>query len=195
MTTVLHPVGPRPPRVYWLRRLVVIAVVLAAVIGIASLLTKLGDGAAAAGDSATDPTTAATDDTSGVPVACAPTAVTIAVTADARTYSAPNQPVLTVGVTNTGTVACSIDSGEGAREVLVTSGTDRIWSSADCRGETTPNLLLLDPGARQDVTVTWPRVRSAAGCTADLPEPRPGTYQATVTMLGATSTPLAFQLS
>ena len=196
MTTVLHPVGPERPRVYWVRRLLVVLVVVALGVAVSVALravgSTLGGSGVAAGQT---PAVTETTGAAGLPVACTPAGVTLAVTSDARTYPTPNKPVLSLGVTNTGTAACTIDAGEAAREVLVTSGTDRIWSSADCRGDAAKSLLLLAPGARQDIAVTWPRVRSAAGCAAALPAPRLGTYQVTVTMLGATTTPVAFQLS
>ncbi|MBX9244582.1 hypothetical protein ICW40_07140 [Actinotalea ferrariae] len=224
MSTMLHPVGPRPPQVYWVRRLVVLAVLVGVV---AVLWAVLGRGAAPAdGASGADTdadasqdagagdgdeaTTGASDDAADAtdaavdapqeqaadqgPVVCAPADLTLALTTDARAYAAGVQPTFTVALTNAGGAACTVDADAAQREILITSGSDRIWSSLDCPPTAAPNLLLLEPGARTDAPVVWDRTRSAVGCTGGLPEPRPGTYSAVVTMLGATSAPVVFEL-
>ena len=196
MSTVLHPVGPQPPRVYWVRRLIVVGVVLVVVVLVAvavrGVLSRAGSSPGAGEPVATE------QPDEGVatgPVACPTGSLTLTVTAEATSYPAPQLPVLGVGVSNTGEVECTVDISLAARGVLVMSGSDRIWSSGDCAGEPAESLVLLAPGARQDVPVTWPRVRSDAACTADLPEPRPGTYNATVEAFGVTSAAFSFQLS
>ena len=84
-------------------------------------------------------------------------------------------------------VPCTVDAGDATREVLVTSGDDRIWSTKDCATEESASRqLLLGAGAADAVDIEWARVRSADGCPADLPAPKAGTYQAVAT-LGATS--------
>lgn len=220
MSTVLHPVGPRPPQVYWVRRLVV----LAALVGVVAVLwAVLGRGAATAdgasgagtgadasqdaGGGGDEVTADAADDAGDAavdapqepvadqgPLVCAPADLTLALTTDARAYPAGAHPTFTVALTNAGGVACTVDADAAQREILITSGSDRIWSSLDCPPTAAPNLLLLEPGARTDAPVLWDRTRSDVGCAGGLPEPRPGTYSAVVTMLGATSTPVVFEL-
>ncbi|NTW41766.1 MAG: hypothetical protein HGA44_18110 [Cellulomonadaceae bacterium] len=209
MSFLLHPPGDQPARVYWVRRLVVAAALLltvALVVGLAiAVRSLLGGGqadadvppdtAAGAATTATTPPaeqTEVTDQTG--PVACTPTDLTLTLTSDARTYPAGTSPVLTVAMTNSGTATCTVDAGEAAREILITSGPDRIWSSLDCPAEPAERLLLLEPGARDEVAVTWPRIRSESGCTAGLPEPRAGTYTVTVTVLGVSGTAVVFDL-
>lgn len=204
MSTVLRPVGPQPARVYWIRRLllllaivVVAAVVWAIVVG--------GSGGPEGAAATTDDEPAVTEggdggegeaaDDGGTPTTCDPAALTLTLTTDTRTYPAGTQPVFTVGVTNTGGSSCTVDVAAAQREIVITSGEDRIWSSLDCPEDSTESLQLLEAGARAEPTVTWPRIRSAEGCTAGLPEPRPGTYSAVVTMLGATSAAAVFDLT
>lgn len=218
MSTVLHPVGPRPPQVYWVRRLVVLALLVGLVAVVAVLWGVLGRGAATAdgadggsgdgttvagdgADAAADGTAEAAGDaaaeappTEAGPPVCAPADLTLVLSSDARSYPAGVTPTFTVSLTNAGAVACTVDASAAQRDVVVTSGSDRIWSSLDCPADATPNLLLLEPGARTDAAVPWARTRSAAGCPADLPEPRPGTYSAVVTTLGATSAAAVFDL-
>ena len=204
MTAVLHPVGPQPPRVYWARRLVlVLGLVLVVAVAWALLTgTRSGGEESAApadegagetvADQAAEGEPAPVGDTGPAP--CTPTELAATVTTATRAFGADEQPVFAVGLTNTGAGACTVDAGDAAREIVVTSGTDRIWSSLDCPVAAEPRMLLLEPGARDEVQVTWPRVRSAPGCPTDLPAPRPGTYGAVLTVLGATSAAAVFDL-
>ncbi|WP_149204027.1 hypothetical protein [Actinotalea subterranea] len=208
MSTVLRPVGPQPDRVYWVRRAVVLAALVVVLLVAWFAFSALrGGGDADAGqdgpgegtveEGATvpdDDAAAAPEEGATGPTVCAGTDLTLTLTADARSYAAGVQPVFAFAVTNTGAASCTVDMGEAQREVLITSGTDRIWSSRDCLAEAPEQLLLLEPGARSDAFVPWGRGRSAEGCTQGLPEPRPGTYSAVVTMLGATSEPVVFDL-
>lgn len=219
MGTVLHPVGPQPPRVYWIRRAAVL-VALALVglllgVGWWLVFGRGGDGGSAGADgSAAGATTAEADaqgdadadagagaadagppaeEPSG-PVACAPADLTVALTVDGRAYPAGTVPTFVLAVTNAGATSCTLDANEANREVLITSGADRIWSSLDCLGASVEAIQLLDVGARYEATIAWSRVRSAEGCPADLAEPRPGTYSAIATILGATSASAVFDL-
>lgn len=202
MSNVLHPIGSQPPRVYWVRRLVVV-VVLVVVVLIVSVAVKAlsgsGDGSAAPGPGAkpapAGTTTGAGDAGTGSPATCATSALAVALQADGTTYPAGSSPTFTVTITNSGADPCTVDAGDAARELLVTSGSDRIWSSKDCaEEENASNLLLLAAGDAHPQTIPWARVRSAASCPTGLPEPRAGTYQATVTVGGVTSSPVVLKL-
>ncbi len=59
MTTVTRPRGPLPPRVYWTRRLLVVAVAFALVFGIARLLGSSGSGGPTAQPVGADASTSA----------------------------------------------------------------------------------------------------------------------------------------
>jgi hypothetical protein len=77
-------------------------------------------------------------------------------------------------------VPCTRDVGQAAREIRVTSGNDRIWSSDDCSPGGAPMVVTLRPGAAPTTfSVTWSRKRSAAGCPAETKEAAPGTYRVT----------------
>jgi len=155
------------------------------------------DGAeAAAGTAATTgPDAKGTDGAPAVPVGCAPADLQLAVVADAAAYAAGANPVLQVSVTNIGAVPCTVDAGDVAREVVVSSGTDRIWSTKDCASaDTASRQLLLAAGARDTKDITWGRVRSAESCPANLPAPRAGTYQVVATLLGSSAPAVAFNL-
>jgi hypothetical protein len=144
VSTLLHPVGPRPPAVYWRRRVVLLALLAAVVLAVVWLLPDGGDagGAAAAtepdpglravsapeptssstGSPADSPTSGATESATASPTtsgpteaaACAPPALTVGTAADAADYPAGATPKFTVTITNTGTAPCSLDVGSPA---------------------------------------------------------------------------------
>ncbi|HWS58031.1 MAG TPA: hypothetical protein VN257_05785 [Actinotalea sp.] len=205
MSTVLHPVGPQPPRVYWIRRTaVLIALALVGLVIGVLWWAVFGRGDTAAEDAPAAQTEAAAEQPTGEaqevaaepsgPVACAAADLAVTLTADGRSYPAGTAPTFALAVTNNGSSSCTLDGGEANREVLVTSGSDRIWSSLDCLADPVEQLQLLESGGRFEATVAWPRVRSAQGCPADLAEPRPGTYTAVATVLGASSAAAVVEL-
>lgn len=215
MRTVLRPVGPQPARVYWVRRMVVLAVLVAAVLLVWSFVSRgaaadadgSGTGADAGatgaehgtdaeGADAADAADTGTDGAAadGAPAACAPEALTVTLTTDATSYTGDAAPTFTMTFTNTGDTTCVVDAGGSNRSVLVTSGSDRIWSSADCAAEGGTRTLLLAPGAQEQDTVVWPRERSDETCSEGLPAPRPGTYTAVAVLGGAQSGSAVFQL-
>jgi len=200
MNVILRPAGPQPPQVYWTRRLVVLGgIILLIMIVWAVAARGGGDPAAAqpedevlAGDSDAEPTEAPATGTK----TCTAADLQLTVTTDTRAYPAGAFPAFTVTITNIGGTSCAIDAGEAQREILITSGSDRIWSSHDCLAPDAPErLLLLAAGdADEPTTVSWQRVRSNPECTSDLPAPRPGTYRAVATLAGAESEPAVFDL-
>ena len=86
-------------------------------------------------------------------------------------------PRLTLRITNTGAVPCSRDLGAAAVELLVTSGSDRIFSSDDCRPGGDPAVRTLAPGAVDEQAVTWDGRRSRPGCAGEKEQAQPGTYR------------------
>ncbi|WP_147794437.1 hypothetical protein [Cellulomonas sp. Y8] len=194
---VLRPEGSLPARVYWIRRavvvLVLVLVVVLAVFGVRALLGGGGgDDAAAPTDGATTPTPTEEESTAGTP-ACEPGAIGLEMTADATTYPAGQLPTFTIRITNTGSTPCLLDAGDAQRQVLITSGSDRIWASTDCAtGETLQ--LLLAPDQADERPVQWDRTRSVEGCAPDQPEAQPGTYQAVLALGGVSTQPVVFGL-
>lgn len=203
MSALMHPVGPRPARVYWRRRIVLLALLATVGIILANVLGGRGTAQAAqdpAGGAAAEqtpaPQTSESAESSTGPVACGEGSLSIALTADQHAYAAGANPVFTVTLTNTSDASCVVDAGEASRGILITSGTDRIWSSLDCPAtENAKRTLLLPAGGRDESVVTWTRIRSAEGCADGLPTPKPGTYQAVASVAGVSSTAAVFQLS
>ncbi|MFC5997418.1 hypothetical protein ACFP6A_01550 [Quadrisphaera sp. GCM10027208] len=200
MSTLLHPVGPHRPAVYWRRRVVLFLVVVAVV---AVLWTLLGGGAEAgqdgqeggAGATASDTASSATASLGGVGAACAPEDLAVTVSTDATAYGSDDVPRFVVAVASSATAPCTVDVGAAdAVELVVTSGSDRIWSSADCRDSAPGDPVSLAPGATEDISVSWQRLRSTPDCADDLPDVRPGTYQVTPVVGGEAGEPAVFTL-
>ncbi len=85
---------------------------------------------------------------------CDPASVAIAMTADATTFAPGVSATFTVSITNTGDEACLVDAGEAQREIVITSGSDRVWSSRDCiTPGTETRTLLLPAGAQRHDTL------------------------------------------
>jgi len=78
--------------------------------------------------------------------------------------------------------------------VTVTSGKDRIWTTAHCLTAIPKATLALSPGKASTTTITWDGHRSAAKCPKTTPVAKPGTYVVQATYDGNASTPQAFYL-
>ncbi|MEV7908647.1 hypothetical protein, partial [Streptomyces anulatus] len=81
---------------------------------------------------------------------------------------------------NTGKVMCTADVGSRALEVRITSGPDRVWSSADCVSGETEDIHPLDRGIPYVRQIEWDRHRSGGDCGSERVAARAGTYVAVV---------------
>lgn len=117
---------------------------------------------------------------------CRPTDLRVALEGD-TTLKAGQKNRFTVTLTNAGTRTCLTSVTVKNFELRVSSGKDRIWSTADCAASVKAFDKKL--AAERDVawTVTWDGRRSVRGGKCDrAPEtPRPGTYRATAELEGA----------
>lgn len=184
-----QPVGPLPAQTYWLRRagvlLAVLAVLFVATIplrGDAEDTLATGDPTAAptTGPSeVADPTAEPTPSPTPAPEPCPDGALEVTATSDAESYPLGATAALALTVKNTGAIPCSRALGQGAVELIVTSGDDRVWSSDDCAPGGDAGEVVLEPGAEQSARATWSTVRSAPGCPPEQPQAQPGTYRVT----------------
>lgn len=188
-----------PARVYWVRRFVVLGIPLIIIAVVVWLFVGRDSGEDPAGQGGTttevepEPTPTTTD-SDGV-ADCAPAAVALAMTADAASFAPGVSATFTVSVTNTGAEACLVDAGEAQREIVITSGSDRVWSNRDCIVPGTESRTLLLAGGQTDTTpFAWNRIRSAEGCPPDLPVPGAGTYSAQLNLAGVSAPASVFGL-
>ncbi|GAA2115307.1 hypothetical protein [Actinomadura alba] len=108
--------------------------------------------------------------------ACAPEDVVINLDSKADAYRGKARPQFLVSVVNTGKRPCTFGVGPKELELRVTSGPDRIWSSAHCARGDGSSIRLLKRGIPYAATVTWDRKRSTNGCDGSRSLARPGTY-------------------
>ncbi|MDA0633780.1 hypothetical protein OUY22_10150 [Nonomuraea sp. MCN248] len=91
-------------------------------------------------------------------------------------YPKGTRPHFIVTVVNTGPVMCRTDVGPRALEIRITSGDDRIWSTADCVSGPGTDTRELKRGVPYVRSLDWNRRRSSGDCRADPPAALPGTY-------------------
>ncbi|MBC6459835.1 hypothetical protein HKK72_18365 [Actinomadura sp. HBU206391] len=108
--------------------------------------------------------------------ACAPGDVVVNLDSKADAYRGKARPQFLISVVNTGKRPCTFGVGPKELELRVTSGPDRIWSSAHCARGDGSSIRLLKRGIPYAETVTWDRKRSANGCGGSRSLARPGTY-------------------
>jgi hypothetical protein len=182
VSTLLHPSGPEPASVYWIRRGAILAVLLTVLVLLWWALGALfggGDdtsGGPAAQPSATasaspgeSPAASASPETTTAaePVACLDSAILVEATTDASTYPVGATPKLTLTITNTGEVDCKRDVGPKANELEITSGGYHVWSSDDCNASDKTKVVTLKAGEQVASSITWNGRLSQKGCPDD----------------------------
>ncbi len=179
VSTLMHPNGPEPPSVYWVRRAAIAVVLLTVVVGAWWLFgAVLGGGGddtpvvdvSAAAEGVEDPlspdaTPAAVEPAvPSEPVACPDSVIQVNATTDASTYRVGSKPRLTLSITNTGDLACIRDVGPKANELEITSGGYHVWSSDDCNASNKSKETVLEPGQTVASSITWSGRLTQKGC-------------------------------
>ncbi|TMR12216.1 hypothetical protein ETD86_33455 [Nonomuraea turkmeniaca] len=111
-----------------------------------------------------------------------------------QVYAGDARPAFIVTLVNTGPVMCKADVGPRTMEIRITSGADRIWSTADCVSGVGTDVQDLQRGIPYVQTLSWDRRRSSTDCRSTPPSALPGTYVATARMGGLRSTKGVFHL-
>lgn len=89
-----------------------------------------------------------------------------------------SEPVALTMVASTSQAECILELAEAPATVVISSGNDRIWSTADCPDWQPAETFQLTEGEQVSYTVEWP-VRRAAGCELREDVLGAGTYVAT----------------
>jgi hypothetical protein len=128
---------------------------------------------------------------------CNQNLVTVSASTDKASYGPEENPMLSLKVTNGGTVPCEVNIGTSQMEFLVTSGADRIFSSKDCQAKSEDLVKTIAPGASETANFPWPRNRSVEGCQPVQAKPGGGgAYYIFTAKLGSKASPKAvFQLN
>lgn len=128
--------------------------------------------------------------------ACDDKLITVTAATDKAVYGPGENPLLTLKVTNGNQVPCEVNIGTSQMEYVVTSGADRIFSSADCQAESSDLVKSIGPGQSETANFPWARNRSVDGCKAVAAQPGGGgAYYVFTARLGNKTSPKAvFQL-
>lgn len=190
--------------------LLVIAVAIGGFAAVSSILNtgqsspagqSSSDGGAAPSGQETEP--AVGPNTTASPAAtpegdgCEQNLVTVTAATDKPAYADGENPLLTLKVTNGNRVPCEINIGTSQMEFLVTSGSDRIFSSTDCQADATDLVKTIPPGQSETANFPWQRNRTLQGCAPIEAKPGAGGayYVFTARLANKTSPKAVFQLN
>lgn len=189
MGSLLHPVGGQAPWVYWARRAGLVAALVAVVL-IGYLLFRpppadvaaVPAGPVTTAGQPTASTPAATETASATPtptgpLACDQTNSDLSL-AGYQKVKQDGKQSFKVGVKNTGAQPCVLNLSAATFSLTVTSGTDRIWSTADCAKWVPAKKQTLKAQQSYEFSIAWGVRRSAQGCKEAKALLRPGTYVA-----------------
>jgi hypothetical protein len=191
---VRHPVGPLPGRVYWTRRIVLLAVVAIVVIVIAVSCSGGSGPGRGAGASPTRSTSPSSSTPTVSALVCRRDQLAVTADTDADTYPAGALPRLRISVRNTGSAPCTLTESPSTRSWTIFSGPDQVWTTVGCTTAHNATQTTLAVGASARHTFVWNRHRSGKQCAASTVVAGPGTYQLTVAVNGITSAPGIFHL-
>ncbi|MBO3752936.1 hypothetical protein J5X84_43385 [Streptosporangiaceae bacterium NEAU-GS5] len=104
--------------------------------------------------------------------------VVLSLRGDHDVYEGGARPAFLLTVVSTSRMPCTIDVGPRALELRITSGPDRVWSTADCVSGDGKDVQRLDRGVPYVRAITWDRHRSGRICGGEQAAARPGTYVA-----------------
>lgn len=144
-------------------------------------------GSPTGGSSTSPPATPGPGDSSGsgqsgttaTPGPCPHGAVVLSLINAQPTYGHGELPQFTVDVVGTGRQTCSFNVGASHIALIVRSGSERVWSSADCVQGAGDLVTDLQRGVPTVLPISWNRQPSAPGCQAQSGSVPDGTYTAT----------------
>lgn len=128
---------------------------------------------------------------------CNQNLITVSASTDKAAYGPDETPLLSLKVTNGGTMPCEVNIGTSQMEYLITSGADRIFSSRDCQATSEDLVKTIPPGGSETANMPWPRNRTLEGCSPiDAKPGAGGAYYIFTAKLGSKASPKAvFQLN
>src|SRR5690606_3721107 len=113
------------------------------------------------GETSTAPTASPSPDPSETPaiVACEQGDVEVTAVTDAETYAVGKLPQLSIRLTSTSAVDCTLNVGSSTQKYTVTSGGDVWWRSTDCQTDPSDMIVTLKAGASVSsaTPVVWDR--------------------------------------
>jgi hypothetical protein len=93
-------------------------------------------------------------------------------------YQSGKMPRFTVHAVSTISQPCRFNMGTKFVSVVISSGSRRLWNSADCPSGTGSDVTVLAGRKPASLGVSWDRRTSSPGCGGTTHLVRPGEYQA-----------------
>ena len=211
MSGVIHPVGPKNPRVYWFRRALLIGAISTTLVLIFSLLggndeqPVASTSALPAPSQSVMPTVIPTQSQSALvtpsatPVGasatdCTDEQISVIVAINPENPRVGQDIKISMSITNTGTVDCLRDVGSGANEITIISGPALIWSTDHCNPSTASDVRTLSPNQKLTISATFNGTQTSKGCVKHN-KATAGTYWAHARNISKNSDGLRFVIS
>ena len=195
---MLYPVGPLPPRVYWVRRGVVLGVPLIVILIIAvSCGGGGGNKPPAANGAGSNPPTSPTDSASANPnTPCVPgdLSAQLAVAASNNDNAHGATPDFSATIKNVSLSPCTFTSTAANESWTVITGVDKFWTTAGCPTQDSSSSKVLQPGATRRLSIQWDGKRLDPGCKPGS-EATAGTYRLRATLDGVKARQVIFYIN
>ena len=195
-SALLRPVGPRPPSVYWARRLVLLVAVVIVVVLFAHACSGGKTTPAASPTPRHTPTPTATSNSKPAGItACRKQDLQVTAATDAAAYPSGALPRLSAVVRNASSRPCRFRTAPAQRVWTIVSGHDQVWTSTDCTISGVKSKTKLRAGHTIAYALVWNRHRSGKGCPTQTPAATAGTYQLRVSVNGVAAATVVFHLT
>lgn len=195
MSTLWHPVGPLQARVYWIRRAVVLGVILVVILIIAEACSGGGSGSPGGGRPAASRHHTQTPQPSRTPVpACDPSTLKLKLSTDTETYTSGQAPKLIGVFSNPTSTSCRLEMSPSQEIWTVKSGTDKIWTTQGCASSQIAKQVKLRAGATKMISTFWDGHRLDPGC-AEGAVAQPGEYTLSGTLDGVKGSVAVFHIT
>lgn len=211
MSGVIHPVGPKNPRVYWFRRALLVGAIFTTLLLIFSLLNGndeqpvASSSALPAPSQSVMPTVIPTESqsalatpsatTSGATVTdCTDEQISVVVAINPIDPKVNQEIKISMTITNVGTTDCLRDVGSGANEITIISGPALIWSTDHCNPSTASDVRTLSPNQKLTISATFNGTQTSKGCVKHN-KATAGTYWAHARNISKNSDGLRFVIS
>ena len=205
VSSVMNPVGPEEPGVYWRRRLLVGLGVLVVLIIFFMLLRSCSSDPTPTAAPSPSPTPSATASTSASPspstsasgTACTDSDIEVTVKPDKGTSFPSGTPItFTMAIKNISDKACARNVGTKPNTVLVQSGGSEVWSSDDCAPAGTDQVQTIEPGNVYQLNANWNQQQTSPGnCPTSGASAPPGSYEVIGKNDQVKSNPATFTIS
>lgn len=210
VSSLLHPVGPEPPEVYWRRRLLVgLAIVVALIIivvmfwpgdsepsanpvasGSPSGTPSASPSASQSGSASASPSPSASATTD-----CADSDIKVTAETPKDSYASGTPIQFLMMIQNVSDHPCNRNVGPRVNFFKVTSGGQNAWNSDDCNPGGRDQIVSIPKGGAYKASATWDQLLSQSGCPSGLGKAQPGSYSVTAHNVNVASQPVNFSIT